>query len=234
MKLVSSLAAAFAAVCLAPAALAGTPAVRLHLGSSGPAVVKLQRGLHITADGVYGPGTQAAVMKLQAVYGLATDGVVGPATWQAWAKRGAMASVLASFDNRTVDAARRTGWAIELRLNGNAGSTRVLRYANGRYSLPVASPSSSAGWAYDQYGVLRHYTTCTGVHYLQRPDPLGQYAFSAVYHHAPMAWARYWCGGIAFHQDPLDASHGCVHLPSYADAEYIWHMPYGVQVLSIG
>jgi peptidoglycan hydrolase-like protein with peptidoglycan-binding domain len=45
------------------------------------AVKQLQSALHVTADGDFGPATEAAVRRLQARHGLSVDGVVGPATW---------------------------------------------------------------------------------------------------------------------------------------------------------
>jgi peptidoglycan hydrolase-like protein with peptidoglycan-binding domain len=45
------------------------------------AVKSLQRALHLTADGEFGPETEAAVVRLQERHGLGVDGVVGPATW---------------------------------------------------------------------------------------------------------------------------------------------------------
>lgn len=73
----------------APAAPAPKPATPkpaaqtvLKLGSKGAAVKRLQTLLHITADGAFGPKTQAAVKTYQAKHGLAADGVVGPATWE--------------------------------------------------------------------------------------------------------------------------------------------------------
>ncbi len=45
------------------------------------AVKQLQSALHVTADGDFGPETEAAVRRLQARHGLSVDGVVGPATW---------------------------------------------------------------------------------------------------------------------------------------------------------
>jgi peptidoglycan hydrolase-like protein with peptidoglycan-binding domain len=52
-------------------------------GMRGPAVVKLQRQLDVTADGVYGAATLKAVHRTQKRSGLNTDGIVGPATWTA-------------------------------------------------------------------------------------------------------------------------------------------------------
>ncbi|HEY2536491.1 MAG TPA: peptidoglycan-binding protein [Solirubrobacteraceae bacterium] len=49
-------------------------------GGSG-SVARLQSALHLSADGNFGPETEAAVRRLQARHGLTVDGVVGPATW---------------------------------------------------------------------------------------------------------------------------------------------------------
>jgi peptidoglycan hydrolase-like protein with peptidoglycan-binding domain len=45
------------------------------------AVKELQSALHVSADGDFGPETEAAVRRLQARHGLSVDGIVGPATW---------------------------------------------------------------------------------------------------------------------------------------------------------
>ncbi|HEY2216716.1 MAG TPA: peptidoglycan-binding protein [Solirubrobacteraceae bacterium] len=50
-------------------------------GASGDPVSRLQSALHLSADGNFGPETEAAVRRLQARHGLTVDGVVGPATW---------------------------------------------------------------------------------------------------------------------------------------------------------
>jgi peptidoglycan hydrolase-like protein with peptidoglycan-binding domain len=50
-------------------------------GSEGGAVARLQSALHLSADGSFGPETEAAIRRLQARHGLTVDGVVGPATW---------------------------------------------------------------------------------------------------------------------------------------------------------
>jgi putative chitinase len=53
----------------------------LKVGSKGEEVKKLQAKLGLTADGSFGPGTEAAVKKWQAANGLTADGIVGPGTW---------------------------------------------------------------------------------------------------------------------------------------------------------
>lgn len=52
----------------------------LRVGSSGDAVMRVQRKLGLAADGAFGPATKAAVMKWQAENGLVADGIVGPKT----------------------------------------------------------------------------------------------------------------------------------------------------------
>jgi hypothetical protein len=52
-----------------------------HRGGSG--VRSLQRRIGVPADGVFGPGTEAALKRWQAAHGLAADGVAGPQTRRA-------------------------------------------------------------------------------------------------------------------------------------------------------
>jgi putative chitinase len=52
-------------------------------GSRGDTVVAVQRALGITADGIFGPGTEAHVKEWQAAKGLVADGIVGPKTLSA-------------------------------------------------------------------------------------------------------------------------------------------------------
>jgi hypothetical protein len=58
-------------------------AATLSVGSSGRAVKQLQRKLHVSATGYYGPQTKRAVKRYQRRHGLAADGVAGPATLRA-------------------------------------------------------------------------------------------------------------------------------------------------------
>jgi len=71
-----------AACCTAPAPALADPPV-LERGDRGPSVRRVQRALHLPADGVFGRDTVRAVRRLQRRRGLEPDGVVGPATWRA-------------------------------------------------------------------------------------------------------------------------------------------------------
>jgi len=53
----------------------------LKNGSTGEDVKTLQTRLGLTADGIFGSGTEAAVKTWQAQNGLSADGIVGDATW---------------------------------------------------------------------------------------------------------------------------------------------------------
>jgi len=59
-----------------PSASGGT----LRRGSKGDDVKRMQAKLGLTADGDFGPGTEAALKKWQADNGLTADGVAGPKT----------------------------------------------------------------------------------------------------------------------------------------------------------
>lgn len=55
----------------------------LKIGTKGEEVKRLQRLLRLTADGIFGPATEAAVKEYQKTHGLVADGVVGDKTWEA-------------------------------------------------------------------------------------------------------------------------------------------------------
>ena len=57
----------------------------LRQGSSGAAVTALQKELKVTADGAFGPQTEAAVRTFQKSKGLKVDGVVSANVWKALA-----------------------------------------------------------------------------------------------------------------------------------------------------
>jgi hypothetical protein len=55
----------------------------LKIGSRGEEVKTLQDFFNITADGIFGKGTELTVKKWQMDNGLVSDGIVGPKTWDA-------------------------------------------------------------------------------------------------------------------------------------------------------
>jgi cell wall-associated NlpC family hydrolase len=65
---------------LAVPAAAGASTLDLSRGSSGTAVRALQRALGVTADGQFGPQTEAAVRSFQRSHDLPVTGLVGPLT----------------------------------------------------------------------------------------------------------------------------------------------------------
>jgi len=52
------------------------------VGSKGEEVKQIQKALDITADGIFGKGTEAAVKKFQEANGLLADGIVGKKTFE--------------------------------------------------------------------------------------------------------------------------------------------------------
>ena len=54
----------------------------LRYGSQGQDVARIQRRLGVTADGMFGPVTQAAVRRFQRHHNHRPTGVVGPRTWR--------------------------------------------------------------------------------------------------------------------------------------------------------
>jgi hypothetical protein len=69
-----------------PVVVPPLPRPTVRYGSTGPAVVELQRLLGLTPNGQFGTATNAAVTKWQRDHGLTADGVVGPLTWAALLK----------------------------------------------------------------------------------------------------------------------------------------------------
>jgi len=55
----------------------------LRIGSRGSAVRRVQRHLHITADGIFGRQTRRAVVRFQRRHHITANGVVGSRTWRA-------------------------------------------------------------------------------------------------------------------------------------------------------
>lgn len=78
LAILSSAPAAATTPAVRPATAAST--VNLKRGSTGPDVVKLQKGLGVSADGKFGPGTEKALKEWQTGSGLPATGVADAAT----------------------------------------------------------------------------------------------------------------------------------------------------------
>jgi hypothetical protein len=74
--------ALLAAVLVTLPVAATADAKPLKRGSHGLAVKRLQRALHLTPDGVFGPGPSRAVRRFQRRHHLHADGIVGAGTWR--------------------------------------------------------------------------------------------------------------------------------------------------------
>jgi lysozyme len=124
----------------------------LKRGSRGEEVVRLQQrladaGLDVTADGIFGPHTEAAVKRFQARRGLVEDGVVGPLTWQALRDAG--------------------GPSVVRRLQGATEGTGALSDAGARFITQFEGFSATlyddpAGHCSIGYGHLVHHGPANG------------------------------------------------------------------------
>jgi len=131
--------AATVGLVAASSALASPVPTIMSQGTSGPAVAKVQRALHIKANGHFNRATTRAVEAFQRKDQLQVDGVVGPQTWDA-------------LFHITPPAAATTA---------SAGTASTASYGDGGYSIPssivqcesggdysAVNPSSGAGGAY--------------------------------------------------------------------------------------
>jgi hypothetical protein len=64
-----------------PADASGRPTLRR--GARGDLVKRMQTKIGAPADGIFGPGTEAALRQFQRDNGLVPDGIAGPRTWAA-------------------------------------------------------------------------------------------------------------------------------------------------------
>src|SRR5687767_6407981 len=107
----------------------------LQLGSEGALVAEVQKKLRVTADGVFGPQTDAAVRSYQRTAGLEVDGIVGLATW------GSL------FESHTASGASIGGSAIppEARERVEQTVQQAGQELSGQANTQVSAPGTSAG-----------------------------------------------------------------------------------------
>src|SRR3954469_14001706 len=108
-------------------------AASLTVGSSGTAVKQLQRKLHVSATGYYGPQTKRAVKRFQRSRGLAADGVAGPATLRALGIRVSSASYSNGGTAPTSGSSTRVPPVLEKIAECESGGDPRAVSAGGRY-----------------------------------------------------------------------------------------------------
>ena len=115
----------------------------LQVGSQGDLVAHVQKALKVSADGVFGPQTDAAVRAYQASAGLEVDGIVGLATWGALFERGSASGAAVGGSNIPAEVKQQVelklqqagaDLAVDGRIDGDAGA-----------GLEGSAPNSEAG-----------------------------------------------------------------------------------------
>jgi cell wall-associated NlpC family hydrolase len=121
--------------------------VRVHLPAA--TTMALQRGLGISADGVYGPQTRRAVRAYQAAHGLTVDGIAGPQTLGALGIAGSAAPAPAA---------------------SGPGALAAVSAARGQVGTPYRLAGAAPGgfdcsglvqWAFNQAGISLPRTSFT-------------------------------------------------------------------------
>jgi hypothetical protein len=245
VAILATLLASFAA----GTASAGASGVVLKQGVTNPAVRTLQQALDSSSHGdffAYGGGytsydgryTTTGLQRWQAATGHPTTGTitVGDTQWEQLTQEAGTqpatspsSSLPAGIDQRSVSYAHQDGWAIDA--SKATDQLYVLRATGGTVSVALATPTSFGG-----YIEGKQYDTPTGVFRTYRKE--GADFKSSIYPKphggAPMPYAVFFNGGEAIHQDPLGASHECVHIPSMTDAKYIHDLPLGIALVIHG
>ncbi|MEA2665578.1 MAG: hypothetical protein QOI11_2522 [Candidatus Eremiobacteraeota bacterium] len=116
----------------------------------GGGVAALQRALGVSADGVFGPGTEAAVKSYQRRHGMTADGVVGPAT------RGALGlgsgPVLKRGGHGGGGGSRTSGIVARVIAAGNRIATTPYVYGGGHGSFTASGYDCSGSVSYALHG----------------------------------------------------------------------------------
>jgi len=122
----------------------------LRVGSSGSAVVALQKKLGVTADGKFGPKTLAALKAYQSSHGLAADGVAGPLTMGKLGGTGgktatstkATSASSTPYEKTAAGQASNFGWSLAV-INSNPELKALFAQAT--------STGAGGGWTTDHF-----------------------------------------------------------------------------------
>jgi peptidoglycan hydrolase-like protein with peptidoglycan-binding domain len=138
----------------------------------GPSVIRLQRALGVSADGVFGPQTARAVKRFQARQGLSRDGVVGPQTWDALGvsgptpllRRAHLGGGASSYVSRKIDA---------IVSGANRIATTPYRFGGGHGSFADSGYdcSGSVSYALHNAGLLSSPMSSSGFTSFGKPGP---------------------------------------------------------------
>jgi peptidoglycan hydrolase-like protein with peptidoglycan-binding domain len=116
----------------------------LHRGDRGAAVQRLQKALHLRADGVFGRATARAVRRFQRGRHLRVDGVVGASTWRALLGAGSAQHATPGHGDSVKLLQRRLGVAADGDF-GPATEDAVRRFQR-RHGLTVDGIVGPATW----------------------------------------------------------------------------------------
>ena len=128
-------------------------------GDRGPAVRTIQRELHITADGVFGPLTERAVKRFQRRHGLVPDGIVGPLTRGALGLQPFSARSVRRTSSRSVELPRILRLIAECESGGNPRAVSPGGQYRGKYQFSretwralggTGDPADAPEWRQDR------------------------------------------------------------------------------------
>ncbi len=117
------------------AAAASSPT--LKRGAHGAAVKRLQRLLHVHADGKFGSGTLRALKRFQRRHHMRVDGVAGPATWRVLRRAHSRALHRSGSGGKTRSAVKRVQHRLGIAADGVFGpqTARAVKRFQRRHGL---------------------------------------------------------------------------------------------------
>jgi len=179
-----------------------------------------KHGARLVVDGLFGPATRSAVKTFQRGRGLVVDGIVGKYTWAALGAKSTPKPAPPSnlkklgITQTAINGARATGASLDI--SKKTHMLYFLRRSGSKVYISRSSVVSFAGCNPDGCG----FNTLNGVFHVTYKRGPGER--SKTWHNAPMPYAVYFTWtGYAVHYDPLEPSHGCIHVPNYVMMRFI-------------